>query len=217
MSAQTWNYYEVLEVAPDATQDKIYQAYVHARETYSLSNPNLFQVFSETEALDWINVIEEAYSVIGHPNTRRNYDTEISSKGLNKGSTLSLVPTEGLTPSMPLRGLDKNSNEAVTAGHSTTAFSQYKVNNQVEDQIKNQEIFDGLFLKKIREYKNIDLTEFSKITCIAIRHLYAIENNNFSVLPAPVFVRGYVIQYCRVLGLPEDKVVTSFMSLLKNG
>ncbi len=211
MSVESLNYYEVLEVAPDATQDKIYQAYIHARETYSLNNPNLFQVFSESEALDWMNVIEEAYSVIGQPNARRQYDNEIlgTTKSVNHPSNLTLISNA------PQSNLNTESEPG--PGYAKTAFSQYKVNPQFEEQIKKQEIFDGLYLKKIREYKNIDLTEFSKITCIAIRHLYAIENNNFSVLPATVFVRGYIIQYCRVLGLPEDKVVLSFISLLKNG
>jgi cytoskeletal protein RodZ len=34
-------------------------------------------------------------------------------------------------------------------------------------------------------------------------------------LPAPVFVRGFVAQTARILGLDEAKVATSYMKLLK--
>lgn len=209
MASETFNYYDVLEVSPESTQDKIYEAYKLAKETYSLSNPSIFNTFSETEAIEWINIIEEAYSIIGHPNTRRVYDLELQNLFTKD------LPSLNLENSAPQVSSPKT--VTIPEGFATTAISQYETNKNIEELIKTQELFDGLFLKKIREYKNIDLTDFSKHTCIAIRHLYAIENNNFSVLPAAVFVRGYIIQYCRVLELDQAKVVTSFMSLLKNG
>lgn len=199
MTAESWNYYEVLDVDPSATQDRIFEAYQSAKETYSLANPKILQVFSHTEALDWMNVIEEAYTIIGHPNSRRQYDVELRSR----------LPNHTFIESPRIK-------TQLTKTNYNPKLS-YTVDPQLEKQIAQQDIFDGLFLKKIREYKNIDLNEFSSITCIALRHLYAIENNNFSVLPAAVFVRGYIIQYCRILDLPEDKVVPSFINLLKNG
>lgn len=205
MTNESWNYYEVLEVPKDATQDTIYSAYQQAKQTYSLSNPKIFSIFSESEAIHWLNMIEEAYSVIGHPNTRRVYDIE---------QKLTHPQASNCTD----KTAEQSENDAaeLPEGFARTQHSQYQINKNMEDLIEKQELFDGLFLKKIREYKNIDLTEFSKHTCIAIRHLYAIENNNFSVLPAAVFVRGYIIQYCRLLGLDQKKVVSSFMSLLQN-
>lgn len=206
MTTDAWNYYEVLEVPNEATQDSIYHAYRRAKETYSLANPRIFNTFTESEAIAWIGVIEEAYSVIGHPNTRRMYDLEMQ-------SSIRLVkpPTKDSPQVVP--NIDTQS---IPDGYRKTAVSQYECKADMESLIEKQELFDGLFLKKVREYKNIDLTHFSQHTCIAIRHLYAIENNNFSVLPAAVFVRGYIIQYCRVLGLDQRRVVSSFMSLLEN-
>ena len=209
MSTNILNYYEVLDVATDASQDNIYKAYQSAQITFSLSNSEIFKVFSKAEANDWLELIEEAYSIIGSPNTRRIYDKEL---GINFSNL----------PSLELENTQTSSEKTLDTlgagvdGYSSTPISQYKINKSMEEIIENQELFDGLFLKKVREYKNIDLTDFSKKTCIAIRHLYAIENNNFSVLPAAVFVRGYIIQYCRLLGLDEKKVLSSFIPLLKD-
>jgi curved DNA-binding protein CbpA len=201
MSLESLDYYAVLEIAPSASQDDIFKAYKQAQATYSLENSEIYKIFSYSEAVAWNELIEEAYSVIGSPNARRVYDTEKQRILLNKfhhPSTPEIIET-------PL-----------PAGHHKTPISQYEVSKTMEELIEKQDVFDGLFLKKIREYKNIELPDFSNHTCIAIRHLYAIENNNFSVLPAAVFVRGYIIQYCRVLGLDETKVVSSFMALFNN-
>ena len=207
MQSESLNYYEILEIEQSASTEVIFEAYQKALKTYSLDNAELYKVFSPDEAQAWIDLIEEAYSIVGSPNTRRAYDLELSEK---------IQPT---LPSFDFNNTESEKTEEeiveeVPEGFAITKISQFKINPKFEEQIAKQEVFDGLFLKKIREYKNIDLTDFSKYTCIAIRHLYAIENNNFSVLPAPVFVRGYVIQYCRTLDLDEKLVVSSFMNLL---
>ena len=187
-----WNYYEILEVQPRASQADIETAYLKAKQTYSLNNQNLYNVFSEQEASAWLQLIEEAYSIIGKPKNRELYNQELH---------LNLQSSESIQ---------------VPKGYGETPLSVYPIDSQMEDLIEKQDLFDGLFLKKIRMYKQVDLQEFSRKTCIAVRHLYAIENNNFPVLPAPVFVRGYIIQYCKILDLNESVVVSSFMSLLND-
>lgn len=207
MVKDSYNYYQVLDVTAEASQQTIHQAYRQAKLTYSPENPEVYQFFSQNEVHDWVDLIEEAYAVIGHPNTRRDYDRELDTliqQSLNLQSSASHTDSLGLDPDNPPQG------------YASTAVSQYKIDPKMEEFINTQDLVDGLFLKKVRSYKNIELTDFSNLTCIAIRHLYAIENNNFAVLPASVFVRGYIIQYCRVLGLNEDRVVKSFMNLLRN-
>lgn len=211
MGPENLNYYEILDVPLDANQDHIYTAYRQARQTYSLHNPDLYRIFTPEEAQAWMQLVEEAYAVIGSPNSRRTYDQERTSDSqtLPSFELNSQETTSTPTATEPIE-------DEVPEGFEKTKAGIYRVRPEMEDFIAKQELFDGLFLKKVREYKSIELTDFSKLTCIAIRHLYAIENNNFTVLPAAVFVRGYVIQYCRILNLDEKKVVPSFMSLLEN-
>ena len=207
MDKQSWNYYEVLDVSPKVDQDVIYRAYKRAKKIFSPSNPDLFNIFTKEEILQWVNIIEEAYSVIGHPNSRRVYDMRLNSLFSKHTRALNFIdgkPEEnGLKQKKPAKGL------------AHTRISRYKINQEMEKIISNSESFDGPFLKKIREYKNIKLPDFSELTRITIAYLKAIEKNDHSNLPAPVFVRGYIIQYCHILGLDESKVVSSYMSLLK--
>ena len=207
MGLEKLNYYQILEVPPEASQEDIYSAYQKAQRTYSLSNPDLFQIFSQQEAKAWLELIDEAYSVIGSPNSRRVYDMEFRAT----------LPHHDFIETSPPPPTPETREKPLPPGYSRTPMGEYGVSEAFEKIIQKQDVFDGPFLKKVREYKNIDLMAFSQFTCIIPRYLNAIENNNFSALPAAVFVRGYIIQYCDILGLKQEKVLPSFMTLLKNG
>jgi|GEM_PF-1871184 len=219
--ADLQNYYEILEVPQHASQADITSAYQRAQQTFSNDNPNLHQVFTPTEAEAWRGILDEAFQVIGHPQSREIYNQELSHVRRIVPADLSQFELESKPQEQQVVGVPNlppslDPEEQLPSGYGRTPISTFEIQNTMEDYIKKEEIFDGLFLKKIRIYKNVDPQAFSAKTCIALRHIYAIENNNFSVLPASVFVRGYVQQYCRILNLEEERVVPSFMSLLAN-
>ena len=215
MSAQaSLNFYSVLEIPQHASQEEIEQAVQTARTTYSLENPDIYKVFSHSEALAWNQLVENAYQTLGHPARREAYNQQLT-------NLRRIAPTNINNFSIEEERRNSLGDSAAASSDSPksvgkTSLSQYSINADMEAAIESQDTFDGLFLKKIRCYKNIDVQAFVRKTCIAQRHIFAIENNNYSVLPAPVFVRGYIIQYCRILNLDDQKVVPSFMNLLAN-
>jgi cytoskeletal protein RodZ len=71
-------------------------------------------------------------------------------------------------------------------------------------------------LKKVREYKNISIEKMSEITRINQYYLQSVEKNDWKNLPVAVFIRGFIVQITRILGLNEKKVVDSFMSVYKS-
>jgi curved DNA-binding protein CbpA len=76
-------YYEILEVAPDATSREIQQAYEHAKETFQNDSVAIYSLFSEMEMKKIQEVIEEAYRVLTEETLRKNYDqTHLSSLNL---------------------------------------------------------------------------------------------------------------------------------------
>ena len=58
------NYYEILEVTPDAAATEIHKAYQRARQTYSQDNPALYSMFSPDEARELLRLIDEAYNCL---------------------------------------------------------------------------------------------------------------------------------------------------------
>jgi cytoskeletal protein RodZ len=85
----------------------------------------------------------------------------------------------------------------------------------MEAQIKHETEYRGNFLRKVREYKCISLDELSEFTKISRTYLNCIETEGFSGLPAPVYLRGFIMQISKALKLPHDKVADNYMAHYK--
>ncbi len=68
------NYYDILDVTPDATQSDIRQAYIRAKSAYSRDSQAIYSIFDIEEAKRVVSSIEEAYIVLSSPEKRREYD-----------------------------------------------------------------------------------------------------------------------------------------------
>ena len=75
--------------------------------------------------------------------------------------------------------------------------------------------FTGDFLRKIREYKNLDLERLSDMTKVSRMYLQGIEMEDFGKLPAPVYVRGFVFQYAKCLKLKPEIVANAYVARMK--
>src|SRR5262245_31672095 len=65
----------------------------------------------------------------------------------------------------------------------------------------------GRCLQGMRERKGMTLEEISQVTRIGKGHLAALEAEEFSELPAPVFIKGFLRSYCEVLHeSPEEAI-----------
>lgn len=78
------NYYEVLEVASNATLQEVHNAYVRVKNAYSGDTAALYSIMTQNECEDIVNQIEEAYTILGVPEKRREYDI---ARGFNQVNT----------------------------------------------------------------------------------------------------------------------------------
>lgn len=92
---------------------------------------------------------------------------------------------------------------------------EFVENTDFEREIEETLEFSGDLLRKIREYKNVDLDRLADMTKVSRMHLHNIEIEDFSKLPAAVYVRGFVFQYAKCLKLKPDQVANSFVSRMK--
>jgi hypothetical protein len=72
-------------------------------------------------------------------------------------------------------------------------------------------VFDGRALRSARLNLGIELDEIAAATKIDERYLRLIEANQFSELPAPVYLRGFLREFARALRLEPGLVVDSYM------
>ena len=69
----------------------------------------------------------------------------------------------------------------------------------------------GELLKHEREAQGKSVEDVSRATKMSRLILEALEADHFSVLPAPVYVKGHLRTYARFLGLSEDAVVDKYL------
>ena len=73
----------------------------------------------------------------------------------------------------------------------------------------------GEALRKERENRGIALDAVSGATKISLRHLHAVESDNFDQLPGGLFNKNIVRNYARTLGLDENEWVDRFIAASK--
>jgi cytoskeletal protein RodZ len=68
----------------------------------------------------------------------------------------------------------------------------------------------GETLQRARLARGVTLEEAERTTRISRRYLEALENENFGLLPAPVYARGFLRTYARYLGLEPAALLPLF-------
>lgn len=221
MDAEKKNYYDVLEIATNASPQEIESAYLRARNAYSGDSVALYSLMTKDECDSVLTQIEEAYSVIGFPEKRREYDRlrGFNQSGFNLNYSMP-SPAQGVAsfesrPKDTVQYEDFGSNLIEAKVSKLTAQKkfglEFEENAEFEREIQNTTDFTGALLKKIREYKNVSVERMAEMTRISKTHLTALENEELSKLPADVYVRGYVFQYAKVLKLNPDVVAPSYL------
>jgi hypothetical protein len=237
-------FYELLEIEPSASQEEILKAYNRARATYGHNSPALYSLFNKEEAQDLLKLIDEAYNVLSNQFKRKQYDSKSSGTGVlaspppanHVQSEVAYVMPGINSPINPKKSSQFNrgistrpSTQPLSRSHKVhsapqvapkklpnlTPFGEYVTDINFEEEIKNTNEFSGPYLQKVRLYKNISLDQISEAIKVSRSYLMAIEGNNFLSLPAPVFVRGFVVQIAKILGLDQEKVANSYMKILK--
>lgn len=196
------NYYDVLELSADSAQHELTTAYHRVKATYSGDNPAIYTIFSEQEARALLFLIEEAYSVLGNKNLRSIYDQRLLSGNFQKSD-------------LSYEAILNASKQMFPEPRQEDKKAEFQSNPAFEKDIASREKWDGNFLRQVRDYKNVTVRKMSETTKINIYYITAIENMDLKNLPAPVFIRGYVVQMAKLLGLDEKKVADSYMKVLK--
>jgi cytoskeletal protein RodZ len=73
----------------------------------------------------------------------------------------------------------------------------------------------GTDLRNARERAGISLPELFARTRIPIRTLRAIEENDFSAVPGGIFVRSYIRQYAREVGVDPTEAIAEYRAMTK--
>jgi curved DNA-binding protein CbpA len=182
----------VLDVARDASRAEIERAWALAAATWAEDSLAVYSLFGAEDAADARERVELAWRVLSDPEARRRYDATLAAPPPPPAPRPAFAPPPeapappaGLGPA--LRGLDDPDDEAELAE------------------------FDGGRLRRARLRRGLELDEIASITKINPTYLRFLEEEHFAGLPAPVYVRGFVVSYARCVGLDPRAVAASYM------
>jgi len=208
------NYYEVLDLNENATPQEIYKAYMNAKMTYSVENKALYSVFSSEETLALRNLIEEAYKVLSNNNYRNIYEKRMMA-GLTPEADVSVQAIQEASQDLFQKTNPEKEKIELKIETTIEASSAPVKDEKFEEEISIKKDWNGQDLKKVREYKKLSFDELTDITKINPWYIAALETMDPASLPVEVFVRGYVVQVAKALGLKEKIVADSYMRLFR--
>jgi flagellar biosynthesis protein FlhG len=73
----------------------------------------------------------------------------------------------------------------------------------------------GPDLRRLREARGLSLRQIAAVTKIGVRFLEYIEEDRLALLPPPVYLRGFLQEYGRLLGLDPRAVADAYLAHLK--
>ena len=69
----------------------------------------------------------------------------------------------------------------------------------------------GVYLKELREVRGLTLRDVADRTKVGSYHLDCIEQERFDRLPAPVYLRGFILEFARVVGAEDVDVLVDVL------
>jgi flagellar biosynthesis protein FlhG len=181
-------YYQLLELEPTASEEEIRRAHRRVRQMYGRDSVAVSGLYTR-EGLDSLQRrFDEAYATLMDAQRRKAYDQRLFPDG---------VPTLGGAGTHAARH------------HQKRAASEPVVRAPAPN-VPDDADFSGGLLREVREALGIELREISERTKIGIGYLGAIEDERFEKLPAPVYVRGFLVEYVKVLGLDAGRVLETY-------
>jgi helix-turn-helix protein/DnaJ-like protein len=181
-------HYRVLGLPPQASREQIERAFRFCNEMYGPASLATYSLLEPSDVEATRTRIDEAYAVLMDPGRRRAYDENLGLRA--PGVVPYPPPAEGGEDSQPLLG---------------------------SEPVELPEVVTGPALKRVREMRGISLRQIATESKVGVRYLQYIEEDRFSFLPAPVYLRGFLAEYARVVGLDGRRVVESYIARIVRG
>jgi curved DNA-binding protein CbpA len=202
------NYYEILDVTPDAAFFEIRHAYNAAMQMYQADSLVSYSFFSLEERQEILNLLEKAYLTLINGKERKNYDKELIQLGI-------LDDVGGKAGAKRLAGIYDASRQwgkaAVLKDNKSTLKEKVAQNKRINEILSKQEI-SGADLKTIRNELGVAIENIAGETKIRMDCLISIEEDKVKRLPAAAFLKGFIKSYLKCLCIePLDDVCVRYM------
>ena len=202
-----FNYYEWFGLDRGCTSLDIKNQYEKLKKLYVVDNPMLRDIYGDSDLFILNSLIDTIFKELNDSEIRREYDMDIDSHLVSLETSFPDIFMIGEVIKKYNRGKKR---EVLVKKDVFGRSAEKKVSSQTEsDFVDANEIYNkyrdlavtGDLLRKIREEVGISYELIISRTKISNGVLYAIENDMYQQLPADLYVKNFVQQYCRTLKL----------------
>jgi flagellar biosynthesis protein FlhG len=189
------SHYELLEVPPTASFEDIRRANRRIRDIYGAESVAISGLYDPASLEAVHRRLDLAYTTLMDAAKRKEYDLELFPDGV----PMPVAPPTPPGEAPPPRPAAKVDDSAIM----TVRPPMPEITSRTE--------FTGPLLRQIREAIGVELREIAERSKIGMAYLHALEGEIFTKLPAPVYVRGFLSEYARALGLDGERVKQTYL------
>ena len=183
--------YHTLDVPRTAADDEIRRAHKRQREIFREDSLPIVSLVDNAAVQREQARISEAYDTLLDQTRRRSYD-------------MSVFPQHELPPA-------SEGERQPMASEAELAALQAEVAREVSAETQ----FSGVLLAKARRAQALAVQDVAQTTKISTLYLRAIEAEDFKVLPAQVYVRGFLQQLAKTLKLDPTQVTKTYLRRIR--
>ncbi len=191
------SHYEQLEVPPTASFEDIRRANRRVRDHYGAESIAVSGLYDAPSLEAVHRRLDLAYTTLMDAAKRKDYDLELFPDG---------VPLP-VSPAAPL----PDPSAAVVPRAAVKEDAAVHAVRPPMPQISPLTEFSGPLLRQVREAIGVELREIAERSKIGMAYLQALEGEVFGKLPAAVYVRGFLAEYARALGLDAERVKQTYL------
>jgi len=190
------SHYDLLEVAPTASFEDIRRANRRIRDVYGAESIAIAGLYDPAGLEAVHRRLDLAYTTLMDAAKRKEYDQELFPDGIPMAA-------------------------GAAAGDVVVArIERVEIPAELRPpmpELGPRTSYTGPVLRQVREALGIELRELAERSKIGMAYLTALEADDFARLPAPVYVRGFLTEYARMLGLEPDRVKDTYLERYRAG
>jgi len=197
------NYYELLDVSPQASTQEVQRAYDQAMSIFSHDSIPTYSLLSEKERELILSRILDAYKTLTNGQLRAEYNQLLLKSGELIPEDLSLFSLE--QPDNISSNQRESKLEGLLAGEDT-AKSPMDSPEESFSPIDTDSDLSGKDIQALRTARDLSIEDIYRKTNIPKKTIQDIEEERFEELPAFVYLKGFLRIYARTLNVNEGQM-----------